>query len=312
MVKKFIIGIDLGGTNLKIALLDLKYKIRHKKVLGTKKFSRKESLILEVVSSVNKIIQDNNLKRANILGVGLGLPGPIDSRNGLVHFFPNIPGWKEVKLRDILKRKLRLPIFLDNDANLMALAEFKLGAAKGSSNAVCLTLGTGVGSGVIINGELYRGSSFAAGEIGHIPINECGPKCNCGGVACLEAYVGNNAISREASRVFGREVSLEDLSLLAKKGNKKASSVWKCTGRYLGVALTGVVNLLNPDIVVIGGGVANAGTILFDEIRKTILLRAMPVQAKHVKIAHAKLGSDAGLIGAGLLVGEKYHRVRRS
>ena len=304
MAKKFVIGIDLGGTNLKVALVDSEYKIKYRQILSTQGFVKKESLIRALIDSVNKLIKNNKLNRADISGIGLGLPGPIDVRKGLVHFFPNIPGWREVNLKQILEQRLRLPVFLDNDANLMCLAESKLGAAKGAKNAVCLTLGTGVGGGIIVEGRLYRGQGFAAGEIGHIPINEKGPRCNCGGVACLEAYTGNNRIISQAKRLFKRTISLEDLSRLAKKGNKPARALWSKVGMRLGVALSGVVNLLNPDVIVIGGGVAGAGKILFDRVKEVILKRAMPVQAKHVKIFKAKLGSDAGLIGAAILVKE--------
>lgn len=302
MVKKFIISIDLGGTNFKIALLDLSCKIKEKRVLSTKNFSGKDGLILALVSCISKVIQDRNLKKINILGVGLGLPGPVDTEKGLIHFFPNIPGWKEVKLKSILEKKLGLPVYLDNDANLMALGEYKLGAAKGAKNAVCLTLGTGVGGGIIIENKIYHGSSFAAGEVGHMPLNENGPTCNCGGIACLEAYVGNKIIYSNARKIFGRKISLEEVSQLAKRGNKKAISLWQGVGRHLGIALASVVNLLNPDTIVIGGGVAAAGESLFSEVRKTILKRAMPVQAKRVRILRAKLGSDAGLIGTAILV----------
>lgn len=302
MSHKFIVAIDLGGTNLKSALLDSNYKIKERRVLNTKSFKKKESLIAAIVDSVKKIIRDNQLSKNDILGVGLGLPGPIDVRNGLVHFFPNIPGWKEVRLKNILERSLSLPIFLDNDANLMALAEYKLGAARGSKNAICITLGTGVGGGIILDGRLYRGSSFAAGEIGHIPINEKGPRCNCGGVACLETYIGNNAILRDARDLFKRDVSLEELSRLARKQNKKAKTIWSKVGSRLGTAFVGVVNLFNPDAIVIGGGVANAGKILFARVRETIAKRAMNVQARRVKVFKTKLGSDSGLIGAAILV----------
>ncbi len=302
MPSKFIIGIDLGGTNLKIALLDLKYRIQDKKVLSTQEFIKKESLILAIIDSINKIIENNKLKKTNILGIGLGLPGPIDTWRGIVHFFPNIPGWKEVNLKSILEKRLRLPVFVDNDAKLMCLAEYKLGAAKDSNNAVCLTLGTGVGGGIIINGELYRGSSNASGEIGHVPLNEKGPRCNCGGYGCLEAYIGNNRIISEAKRLFKRDISLEELSSLAKKQNRKAKALWKTFAQRLGIALVGIVNLLNPDCIVIGGGVAEAGRVLFDNVRKVILKRAMSVQARQVKIFKAKLGNNAGLIGAAILV----------
>ncbi len=304
MQAKFIIGIDLGGTNLKIALLDLKYRIRYKEILSVKAFLKKESLISAIINSINKVRENNKLKRANILGLGLGLPGPIDNKRGVVHFFPNIPGWKEINLKSILEKRLRLPVFMDNDAKLMALAEYKLGAAKGSNQAVCLTLGTGVGAGIIINGTLYRGFNNAGGELGHIRINEKGPRCNCGGHACLEAYIGNNKILREAKKLFCRNISLEELTKLARKQNKQAQAIWSKAARRLGLALVGIVNLLNPDCIVIGGGVAQAGKILFDMVKQTISKEAMGIQARHVKIFKAKLGNDAGLIGAAIMVRE--------
>jgi glucokinase len=313
MKKKYIIGIDLGGTNLKIALFGPGFKIIDRENLNTANFRQKETLITRIVDSVNNIIENNRLIKNNILGVGLGLPGPIDLNRGVVHFFPNIPGWSEVNLKKILEKNLKLEVFMDNDANLMALAEYKLGAAKGSKNAVCLTLGTGVGAGIIIGGRIYRGSSFAAGEIGHMPINERGPKCNCGGFACLESYIGNKRILRQAQRIFKRdELSLEELSCMAKGNNKKAIQIWSGVGERLGLALVSVVNLLNPDCIVIGGGVANAGRILLDKVEETILSRAMPVQAGAVKLRQAKLGNDAGVIGAALLVKEQSHSNLRS
>ncbi|MFA5410902.1 MAG: ROK family protein [Candidatus Omnitrophota bacterium] len=305
MSEKLIIAVDLGGTNLKIALLDAKYKIIDKQVLSTQRFVKKEKLIWAITEAVNEVIGNNGLDKRRVLGVGIGLPGPVDVKQGLVHFFPNIPGWKNVKLKSILEKRLNLPVFLDNDANLMCLAEYKLGAARGSDNAVCLTLGTGVGGGIIINTNLYRARSFAAGEIGHIPINERGPRCNCGGRGCLEAYLGSRRIKAQARRIFKRNISLEELSGLAKKGNKSALRLWSGIGRRLGRALAGVVNFLSPDCIVIGGGVANAGKILFSEVKKTILKQAMPVQARHVKIFKAKLADAAGLVGAAILVKEK-------
>ncbi|MCM8795950.1 MAG: ROK family protein, partial [Candidatus Omnitrophica bacterium] len=196
------------------------------------------------------------------------------------------------------------PIFLDNDVNLMALAEQRLGAAKGFRNVVCLTLGTGVGGGLVINKAIYRGSTFAAGEIGHLPLNEKGPRCSCGGRGCLEAYIGNTRIIQKARRLFKRRVFPEELSYLAKKKNKKAIRLWNEMGEHLGIALCGVINLLNPDAIVIGGGLAGAGKVLFDKVKKTIFKRAMSVQARYVRVMPAKLGSDAGLIGAAILVKE--------
>lgn len=304
MNKKFIIGIDLGGTNLKVALLDLNFHIKDKEILNTRSFMEKEQLILGIVHSVNRFIKYNNLSKAEILGLGLGLPGPINAKEGIVHFFPNIPGWKEVRLRDILRSRIGLPVSLDNDAKLMTLAEYKLGAARGFQNVLCMTLGTGIGGGLVINGKLYRGFNNAAGEIGHLGINENGLACNCGSSGCLEAYVGNQRIMAEAKKAFRRRVTPEELSLLALKRNKKAIDIWRRTGRHLGFALAGVVNLLNLDAIVIGGGVAKAGKVLFDSINSGLKDQAMSVQARRVKISKAKLGNDAGLIGAAIMVRE--------
>ena len=243
-----------------------------------------------------------------MLGVGLGLPGPVDTFGGIVHFFPNIRGWKNVELKKILEQKTKLTVVIDNDAKLMTLAEYRRGSAAGYKNALCLTLGTGVGGGLIINGALYRGLDNAAGELGHLPINENGPLCGCGSQACLEAYIGNNTIIKEARKLFGRQVSLESVSRMAVNHNLKAIKFWNRVGVKLGVALAGIVNLLNLDDIVIGGGVAGAGKILFKSVRQTISLRAMSVQAKRIKIFRAKLGVDAGLIGAGYLVKERLAR----
>lgn len=306
MSKKHIIGVDVGATNLKVASLDLKYRVRDKEVIATDK----KNLIYGIYDSIERIIENNGLNKRDILGIGIGLPGPVDTKLGIVHFLPNIPGFQEVNLKGILEKRLRMPVFLDNDVKLMTIAEYKLGSARGFKNALCLTLGTGVGGGIIIGGRLYRGENNAAGELGHLPINEEGPVCNCGGIACLERYIGNRTILEEARDLFKRDISLEELSLLAKRGNRQALKIWHNLATHLGSALVGVVNLLNLDAIIIGGGVANAGAILFDRVEKLVKRQAMKVQAKQVKILKAKLGNDAGLIGAAILVKERLGGVR--
>jgi glucokinase len=304
MKNKYIIGIDLGGTNLKIALFDSRLSFKQKKFFSTAEFSQPQSLIEGIVRAVFEIIKENKLKKSDILGVGVGLPGPVDVSRGVAHFFPNIPGWIDVPVEKILRKKTGLEVFVDNDANLMCLAEFKLGSAKGAKNAVCLTLGTGVGGGLIIDSKLYRGSSYAAGEIGHMPINLKGRPCNCGGTACLESYIGNRRIACLVKKVFKKDIPLDELSRMAARNNPKAVRIWEDVGEKLGVALVSVVNLLNPDRIVIGGGVANAGRILFSRIEEVIITRAMVVQAAKVKVFKAKLGNDAGMLGGALLVKE--------
>ncbi len=305
MTKKLIIAIDLGGTNLKCALLDLNLKIKAKNSFDTKSFDNKHGLIQGLLNSINSFILKQGLSKNSILGVGIGLPGPVDNFKGIVHFLPNIPGWKEVKLKRILEQKIKLPVFIDNDAKLMTIAEHRSGLANGYKNVLCLTLGTGVGGGLIINNSLFRGADNAAGEFGHLPINETGPLCGCGSQACIETYIGNSAIIKKAHQQFGSGFSLEKISELALHKNVKAIKFWEDIGEKLGIALSGVLNLLNLDAIVIGGGVANAGKVLFDRVKQTIKNRAMSVQAKRVKIFKARLGVDAGLIGAGFLVKER-------
>jgi len=164
--------------------------------------------------------------------------------------------------------------------------------------------GKGIGGGIIIGSKLYRGFNNAAGEVGHLPINENGPSCNCGRTGCLEAYIGNNKIIKDARKEFKRNISLEELSTLAAKGNRRAMSIWRKVGKRLGFALAGVVNLLNLDAIVMGGGVANVGRILFESTQESLKEQAMSVQGSHVKIFKAKLGNNAGLIGAAIVVKE--------
>jgi len=308
MVKWFIIAVDLGGTNLKCALLDSRLKIKAKSSFSTKSFDNKLELIQGIADSVSSFILNQKLRPSAILGIGIGVPGPVDTSNGVVHFLPNIPGWKQVRLKKILEQKTGLPVFIDNDAKLMTLAEHKAGAAKDYSNALCLTLGTGVGGGLIINNSLYRGPDNAAGEAGHLPFNEQGPLCGCGARGCLETYIGNNNIIKLARKLFGPKITLEKVSALARKNNSKAIKFWEQVGKKLGLALSGIVNLLNLDVIVVGGGVAGAGRVLFVSVRRTISARAMRVQGARVKIVKAKLGVDAGIIGAGYLVKERCGR----
>ena len=310
MALRYIIGVDLGATNIKLGLLK-KERIILKEILPTRDFPSKENLLSGLCQAMLGLLDKRKISKKNVSGVGIGAPGPVDSKNGIVHYFPNLKGWRNVPLKKIIQERLGLPVFIDNDANLMCLAEARSGAAKGKRNVVCLTLGTGVGAGIILEGQLYRGASLVAGEIGHIPLNESGPRCNCGGIACLERYIGNRYILEKARSAFGGEISLERLSLFARQGNVKAQGIWQEAARHLGICLSGIVNFLNPQAIVIGGGVSGAGRFILDTVRKVIKTRSMPVQAKTVKILKAKLGSDAGIIGAAFLVKEALIRGRR-
>lgn len=316
-MKKYIVGIDLGGTNIKIAVVKDERKILRKITLPTKLYRDKDSLITAVSQASIKLINGLGLKKNDILGIGIGAPGLIDSGRGIIHELVNIKGFKELPLRRLIERRTGIPTFLDNDVNVMTLGELYHGAGKGAKNMLCLTLGTGVGGGIVIDGRLYRGSSLSAGEIGHIPLNEAGPRCDCGGFGCMEKFVGNKYIVELAVKkikegkktiitrlVKGnlRKITPEIISIAAKQGDRLAVSIWKEIGGHLGVTLSGVINLLNPEIIVVGGGVAKAGRFLFEAIRRTIKARAMKAPVACARLVKARLGEDAGLIGATVLV----------
>ncbi len=320
-LKNYAIGIDLGGTYTKLALVDVNGRIRRKAKLTTAAYKTKEALLSAIVSEISLILKENRLPLKGLAGVGIGVPGLVAFERGLVYNLTNVPGWKNVRLKKILEAMLsalgaKIPVLVDNDVNLMALGESRFGAGRGAKDLVCVTLGTGVGGGIIIDGKLYRGASSAAGEIGHMPLKEEGLRCNCGSFGCLERYVGNRYIVDEIKDKIRsgqptkiRELVKGDLSLVtpetisiaAKKKDALAIECWRRVGARIGVALSGVINLLNPEKIIIGGGMAEAGEVLFSAIRDTVNERALPVSRGAVKIVKAKLGNDAGIVGAAAL-----------
>ncbi|NQU73468.1 MAG: ROK family protein [Candidatus Omnitrophica bacterium] len=316
-MRKYVIAIDLGGTNIKIAVVKDGRKIVNKIILPTDLYKNKGALINGLSQLSLEIIKYSKIKKRDILGIGIGTPGLIDSRRGIIHRLVNIKGFKDVPLKRLMEKKTGIQTFLDNDVNIMTLGELHYGAGRGAKNMVCITLGTGVGGGIVIDGRLYRGSCLSAGEIGHMPLNEHGPRCNCGGFGCMEKFVGNKYIIGAAvtkikkgkksiiKKMVGgdlRKITPEIISRAAGNRDRLAVSIWEDVGSHLGVTLAGVINLLNPEKIVIGGGVSGAGRLLFETIRKTVKERAMKMPAKYAKIVKAKLGPDAGLIGAAVLV----------
>ena len=309
MKTRYVLGIDLGATNIKCGLVSLDGRVIAKIHLATVGFiSDKNQLIHALCSACLNLLHKNHLKQKSILGVGIGLPGLVDIRKGVVKFLPNLPGWENVALKNIMEKKIKMPVFIDNDVKLITLGEWKFGAGIGISDLICLTLGTGVGSGLILNNALYRGAGMTAGELGHVPLNEEGPLCNCGGRGCLERAVGNKYLLEKAQKLFGRgDITLEEINRLADQGNSRALKFWKETAAHIGVGLVGVVNLLNPKRIIIGGGISNAHRHLFPVILETIRKRAMSVPAQMVELRRAKLGDHAGILGARVLVDQAIH-----
>lgn len=305
------LGVDIGGTSVKTGLVDARGRIvAHRTVPTPSRVTPRQ-----MVALVAQIVAPWRRRSGwRVGGVGVGVPGLVDVERGLVHTLVNIRGWRRVPLRRLMQVALRMPAVVDNDVNLMALAEARHGAGRGAQALVCVAMGTGVGGGLVLEGRLFRGATSSAGEIGHVPIRPDGPRCRCGGRGCLEAYVGNRRIvaragalmrQRRAASRRGMAPAPEALSRAADRGDRLAQAVWRAVAQDLGVALVGVVNFLNPDRIVIGGGVAQAGRWLWKPLRRLVRERAMAVPARAVRIVPAALGPSAGVVGAATLVREE-------
>jgi len=296
MKKKYIIGIDVGGTNVKLGVIDPSGIIVDRSRLQTKSFIRnKDRLITAIMGAYQELISRQKFRGQDILGIGIGLPGLVDPTKGVVKYLPNIPGWRNVPLVDIVKGNTKRPVFIDNDVNLITLAEWKYGAGRNYKNLVCITLGTGVGGGLILDNRIYRGEGFMAGEIGHVPYRD----------KTLELYIGNTYLQARAAKVFkDNQVRLEDIFQLASQGDERAIGFWEEMGEHIGAVMAGVVNVLNPRLIVIGGGVSNNYKFFAPSLKRTIKIKAMKIPARMVRVVRARLGDDAGIKGAAILVKE--------
>jgi glucokinase len=299
------IGIDFGGTSIKSGAVRDGRILQRGETIETANHTAESLLeaLYAVVAGLCRI-------HPEVAGVGVGLPGFIDSVNGVVHHLTNVPGWDEVPLAKLLTDRTGLPAIVENDVKAMTYGEWKFGAAHGAQHAVCITLGTGVGGGLILSGRLHRGAQLAAGEIGHLSIDyhgKPGPYGNFGG---LEEYVGNQQIAERAVELYraaGFHRSLEEcapreLGAAAQAGDAIASGLWRDVGDEIGAALASVIWVVNPDVIVIGGGIANAGEILLGPIRDSILARTAKLFHENLEVVRAQLGNDAGIIGNAALV----------
>jgi len=292
---KYIIGVDVGGTKIKTILMNKDGKIFREIKINTEANKGKNKVIENIVKSINFVSGD--VKKLLIIGVGIGVPGLLNENKDRVLKLPNIKGFNNINLKKILEDRTKLKIKLENDASCMALGEFNFGHGKGLNNLVCITLGTGVGGGIIIDRGLYYGNNYA-GEFGHIIIEKNGLKCNCGGKGCLEEYVSVRGIKRAAKKLGLKEKNVIKIQEIAKKGKKKAKNVYENVGRNLGIGLSNIVNVLDPELIVIGGGISNAGDILLKPAVKELNKRTFFNPGKLKKV---KLKSNSGAIGAGCL-----------
>ena len=299
------IGFDFGATTIKTGVVRDGSILEKGKVIETRQDGDTDALIQEMVAEIQAL----KTKYPETQAVGFGVPGIIDPITGDVINLTNVKGWKQIPLRAIVQERTGLTANLENDAKAMAYAEWRHGAGAQVSNAVCVTLGTAVGGALILNGKLYRGATFVAGEIGQMSIDYRGVDYVYGNKGALEAYVGHYKIAERAKEIYsaaGKEITNEEadpkmLSAAADQGDKLAEAVWQEIGLKIGVGLTNVVWLVNPDRIVIGGGVAQAGDRLFRYIRATIENRCERTFWEDLEIVPATLGNDAGIIGAASL-----------
>jgi glucokinase len=315
-----VIGVDMGGTKILSAVVDAEGNI-----LGTAKVPTKAdrgpSLVIDrIADSIRKAIDKSGVATESIQAVGIGAPGPLDPATGVVIFAPNLR-WKNVRLKEELEARVGFPTFVDNDVNVGTLGEHVFGAGQGFQNVVGIFVGTGIGGGIILQGELFHGASKTAGKIGHIIVKAGGPRCGCGTRGCLESIASRTAMTKQfqkaikkgqksvLSELTGGDLSAIRSGVLAKAirlNDKLTLKVIKKTTKYLGVGIGSIVNFLNPEMIVLGGGVVEALDDTFlDDIRAAAEKYALPNTLSGVQIVPAKLGDNAGILGAAALARQR-------
>jgi len=286
---KYSIGVDIGGTKISFLLLREKSIVSKKKIAtpGGKK---------EIISAIEKNIKEmiSGVPKSDIIGIGIGIPGPLNKKRDKILNPPHLKNLKGLKLGKIIGKDLKMKVILENDVNCFTLAEALMGSGRGADVVLGLTLGTGLGGGIVINGKIFLGAG-SAGEFGHMTIERKGKKCKCGVLGCFEVYASESFFKRRGLSSIKEEKK-------AKAGNKKSKDLYKKFSYNLGIGLANLVNILDPDVIVIGGGFAKAGSLILNPAKKEVKRRVLSLQSKSVKIKLTKLGEFSGAVGAALLV----------
>lgn len=324
-MNSFAIGVDLGGTNLRIAAVDCNGTLLEKTTLGTQVQKGRDFVIGEMCDSIQQVVTKYSGK-GTLDGIGIGVPGIIDLETGMLYESPNLPGWDHYPVREEIERRLHTKVILENDANAAALGEKWLGAARDYPSMCMMTLGTGVGGGIVLNGRIWHGMNGMAAELGHITVEPDGARCNCGNTGCIEQYASATAIVRMAREAIesgrapelkraaegnNKEFNSRVVYQMAIQGDTAAQDIYHRVGRYLGIALADIINAFNLHMYVIGGGVVSAweafAPAMMEEIhRRSFLYRATAPERhqgtnKTTIVTRALLGSDAGLFGTARL-----------
>ncbi len=308
-----VVAIDLGGSKIAVAIVSDDYRVLAREHSPTLAEEGVDSVINRIISSVRQVVTYGNIALSQLGGITLAAAGAIDSQWGIITLSPNLPGLHDIPLGSIIEERLGIKTWLLNDANAAALGEHQFGAGVGIDNFIYLTIGTGIGGAIIIDGKLYTGVCGIAGEIGHMTIEVNGPKCDCGNFGCLEALASGRAIAREVKKrlssgessslteaVAGKieDITAKEVAAAAQQGDALANDVIKDVANYLGAGMVNLVNIFNPEVIIVGGGVASVGDLLLEPARQVVKERAFPVSAAAVRIVTTELGNDAGLLGA--------------
>jgi len=304
-----IVGVDLGGTNIKVGLVTPAGHVLQRHATPTRAEEGPAAVAARICAAALDCLQAAGRPVGEVGGVGVGSPGTIDMDAGVVTFSPNLPGWAHVPLRSMVEDELQLPCVLDNDANAAALGEYWLGAGREAHSLVLLTLGTGIGGGIVLDGRIWHGDRGVAGEIGHMSIDPDGPPCGCGNRGCLEAHASATAMVRRLREAVeaGAEtplarsldgLSARDIHAAALDGDPVARANVEMTGRYLGVGVSNIMHILNPEVVAFTGGVTAAGPMLFEPLIEEVEWRTLADSREGVRICAAELPEDAGIVGA--------------
>ena len=307
----YVLGVDIGVTHLSLILADLSARVVSETEIPSEISRGPENCLDEVDRHVQALLAQAGLSLQDILSTGVGVPGPIAGDGGIVIAPPIMPGWDNFPIRSDLHKRWGCPVSLNNDAELGALGEWAYGAGREESNLIYVKVGSGVGAGLLLDNHIYRGATGTAGEIGHMTIERDGPMCDCGNRGCLEVLAGGRAIAQQARRaVLSRQrtqlalvepldkITAKDVALAAGRGDLIAQLILSEAGEYLGTAIAGLINLLNPGIVVIGGGVAQAGDLLLEPIRQAVQSRSLKAAVQVVRITSAVLGRRSTSMGA--------------
>jgi glucokinase len=315
-----VLAIDLGGTKIITAIISNSSQVIAKEYQLTLADEGPQSVIERMFSAIDHILSLRNMNSSQLASISIAAAGAIDSDKGLITSSPNLPGWHDVPLRDIVKEKYGVNTFLINDASAAALGEHRLGAGRGVSNLIYLTVSTGIGGGIIINDKLYSGQCGGAGEIGHMTIDVNGPRCNCGNIGCFEVLASGTAVAKEAIRrirqreksslieiVAGKieNITAEKVEMAARGGDSLALEVISRVSDYLGIGMVNLVNIFNPEMIIVGGGMSKMGDLLLNPARQVVRERAFQLSAQAVRIVPAQLGENAGVLGAAIFAFEQ-------